>query len=666
APANAGLRAQLKEGSPLLTENLLRTLLRAPNVPGMAAHHFSQPGTAAAGPQNKRRIFADMLARNSVMRSVAFSDLVARELAYFNAEVGEALNGIAGIEEALRTDGRLGSLVASEPFAMPLLRRSPSTLDALLRNDGALLQLTLATRHVAATLHESPELLTHLVDRPALLRTLSQHQNSVTPSPHWARLFEDTGLLTVLESEDGLALVRALASNPDLLTDALARDTFLENVKEGENLRAYLALSQSSAKEFARTVRAMGEVSITSTGIPVEAGPARLARAILDEPERIPEVIEQLAAPQDRGRYLRTAAEALHALKELKELRGAVGREFGIILAMLQNGEMTPTLLKRPALIGLLADRTKSAMKALYDRPVLTRGLRENGRLYLRFLHVPALAQTLASPTFAHQADAMGRNRDYIRAFEIRHTLPGALRGDRHGGLTLLMASEAISGVVADDPQIRAGIGSNPYLVNVLANLFHLNEGRQRAEGRAWQAAESTARAVVSSVVMVQALAERPERIKALVISPALSHALTENPGVLRTGGDAAALLENEPLVETFRDYPRQASVVLRTPGLLPLVARTPELVGAMESSEQLTALLERDEGVRALLGEQPEVAQDLVRTPALVPVLGGLPRLVQAMRDGAGIARRLRADPGLLPVLRARRTLVDDLAGDT
>ncbi|MGW1469625.1 hypothetical protein ACWCPT_35415, partial [Streptomyces sp. NPDC002308] len=622
APANAGLRAQLKEGSPLLTENLLRTLLRAPNSYASANEWFSQAGTAAALPEDMRRIFADTLSRRPELRAAAYADASFREQLVGLLTLARDLEGVDGLREALRTEGRLLALFERDNFLVRLLNPPVNVLPALLRDESALLHLALAGESVTGALLENPDVIEDVTGHPQVLRALAAYENRVTPSPHWARLFADPDALAALDSQDGLALVRALASNPDLLTDALARDAFFENVKDTGRLHEYVELVRRSEKEFAQAIRATGEISITRNGIPVAAGPAHIARLILDTPDQIPAFLDRVP-PEHREQYREAAEQTLRALNELPQLRGAVGREFGIILAMLENSELPSTLLKRPALIEKLADQTQGALQAIHDRPSLTAALRENGRLYLRFVNERQLVNALASPMYDDLASALATNRSYVRTYD--RILPGALTDNV--GVNVLRASEVVGAAVVEDPEVVTWLAGSPALVRKLFELFYVGEGRLMLQGPALEAPESTARALVSNTALLRTLAGRPELFDALAASPALSRALAENPRALTSRREVVGLLENRPLLDALEASEGQAAVLVGNAGLLTVAMRTPALVGAMAGSAQLSGLLRRED-VRALLGEQPEVAQDLVRTPALVPVLGGLPRL--------------------------------------
>ncbi|MGW2283082.1 hypothetical protein ACWCSV_34425, partial [Streptomyces sp. NPDC001770] len=654
APANASLREQLRPGSPLLSPGLLRALLRYPQVSHGVGFWYLQAGTATAPPEDRRRLLAEALARNPGMQAAIWADFALGDLMFTVAQNGDRHGKVTGFNDALRGDGRLVSLIARNAFIVALLEAG--ALPALLANDSALLQLALAARDVTGTLHMSPERRAHAVEHPDLLRTLAAYENKVTPSAHWARLFEDPALLAALDSADGLMVAKALASNPDLLTDALARDGFIGSMKEPGRPAEYVELNRRSSKVFAEAVRASGEASITRSGIRIAGGPARIARAVLDAPDRIAEAIEQAPA-EHREHYRVTAEAAVRALRVRPELRRAIDREFGIALAMLANGEMTATLLKRPALIGYLADRGKGALKAVYDRPELTRALRDNGRLYLGFVSDPYLVQTLVG--FDQFADAMGRNREYVRVWDL--AMPHELEQEH----ALFQASEVVSAAVADSTQVMMALAANPTLVRMLTSPYYASEGQRLHTGRAREAAESIARAAVSNMTVLRALIERPRLFAVLVAGPVFSRVLAENPGAVATEADVVALLENVRLVAVLNGYPEQAGMVLRTAGLLPVVMRAPGLVAAMARSEHLTGLLGRED-VRALLRERPEVADDLMRVPELVDALGGLPGLVAAMRAKSAPARLLRGNPGLLAVLRARRTLVGDLARDT
>ncbi|MGW1469611.1 hypothetical protein ACWCPT_35335, partial [Streptomyces sp. NPDC002308] len=656
----ADLREQVRPGSPLLVPGLLRGLLRMPNGGGSVVDEFTTSDTVDAGQDDTRRILADALTGSPALQAAVQADTVVLGLAFNSAEQLHQMD-IAGIGQALRTEGRLAALLDRNPFVVPLLVKRTRVLSDLLANDSALLQLALAAREVIATLQETPDLLPHVVERPAVLRALAGYENDVTPSAHWARLFEDRALLAALDSADGLAVVKALASSPDLLTDALARDGFVERVKEPGRLQEYVELNRRSSKTFAEAVRAAGEPSLTRSGIRIAAEPALVARAVLDSPDRVGAVVDSLAVDEaTRDRYRRAAEAAVVALKERPELRRAVDREFGIVLAMLTNSEMTATLLKRPALIGYLSDRTKGALNAVHDRPELTRALRENGRLYLRFISDAYLVQSMTGPTFGPFVEALGRNREFIRAYETDK--PVVLSDDP--GAFLLRTSEALAAALADNKEVVAALAESPDLLDELYDLF-LDDEAQPVTGPEWEAVESVARAVVSSTTVLRALGDHEELLGTLAAGLEFSRVLAENPGALTTEEDVVGLLRNEQVVAVLNAYPLQAGVVLRTAGLLPVVMETPALIEAMAGSEHLTGLLGRAD-VRSLLAERPEVAEDLVRMPELVDALGGLPGLVEAMRLKPAVAGLLRDNPGLLGVVRARRTLVDDLARDT
>ncbi|MEU1091571.1 hypothetical protein ACFYPN_33565, partial [Streptomyces sp. NPDC005576] len=660
SPDYAALRDQVGPGSPLLAPGLLRGLLRFPGGSGSVADEFAVPDTIDAGPDDTRRILADALASSHVLQAVVQADPVAMGLA-FNTATGLGQMDFGGIEMALRAEGRLAALFDRNPFAVPFLGKQSSALADLLANDSALLQLALAARELIATLQESSELLAHLVERPAVVRALAAYENDVTPSAHWARLFGDRELLAALDSADGLAVVKALASSPDLLTDGLARDGFITRLKEPGGLAELVDLNRRSSKVFAEAVRTAGEPSVTRSGIRIAAEPAAVARAVLDAPDGIGAAVDGLTVTEEtRERYRGAAVAAVRALRELPELRRAVDREFGILLAMLTNGEMTATLLKRPALIGYLADRSKGALKALYDNPELTRALRDNGRLYLHFQGDAYFVQAMAGPTFRPFADALAQNPEYIRAYETG--LPVILSDGP--GVLLIRSSEVVAAAVADDREIATGLAENPELVDEMAELFRFDPETPLTD-QAYEDGEAAVGAVVSSVTVLRALGERPDLMSVLAAGPAFSRVLAENPGALATEADVVGLLGDELLVAFLNAYPAQAALVLGTPGLLPVVARTPALVGAMARSERLSGLLGRED-VRGLLGERPEVAEGLLATPDLVDALGGLPGLVAALRAKPAVAGLLRSDPGLLAVVRARRALVDDLSRDT
>ncbi|MGW2283031.1 hypothetical protein, partial [Streptomyces sp. NPDC001770] len=661
APGNAALRSQLKPGSPLLDQGVLRALLRTPPLTNTVAHAFSVANTAAAGPEDPRRRYGTTLAAHPGIRDLVYADTGFREfLVAFNAMIDQ-INGTAGFGEALRTEGRFSGLINRDPFVLQLIGENPRALPALLANGSALLELALAARHLIVALGERRGRLEDAAAHPRLLRALASHPNDTTISPHWARLFGDRALMEALDSEAGLTLAGALAAEPDLLTDALGRDTFVEELKRPGGLDRYVTLSRTPGA-LAEAVRGE-EPSITRSGVAVPAGLAGLAMAITAQPEsEARRRVEEAVARGDLAAHRRAAKDALRALKERPELRAAIEREFGIILAMLSNPEMTPTLLKRPELVAYLADPTTGALKAVHNRPELTRGLRENGRLYVRFISEPYFVQTLGSDSSSPFAEALGRNREFIRVHELGANLPVKLTGDN---MFIVAASEAIAAAVVDDKTMGAGLAGSPGLVEKLSDLF-TDENGGVVTGVPWDKAETVARLVVSSPVLMQALAENPDRLDGLVEWPDVTRVLAENAHVLKTKQAAGMLLDNERLVARFHLHPGQAATVLRTPGLLLVASRSPRLLSAMAASEHVAALLKREQSVRTLLWNQPEVVDDLLRMPGLGQALSGLPGLVEAMNSRPAVAERLRADPGLLAVLRARRTLVDELARDT
>ncbi|MEU1090180.1 hypothetical protein ABZ401_25740, partial [Streptomyces sp. NPDC005892] len=660
APSNAELRARLTPGSPLLEEGVLRSVLRAPALPQSIAEAFRSP-TAAVSPADPRNQYGRALADRPGMRPLVHADSGFREFLVAFQTLLDRIDGITGFGEALRVEGRLSALFSRDPFVLQFLDQNPAALPALLANESALLELVLAARHVTGALRQFPEQLAGVVERPGLLRALAAHPNDVTLSPHWTKLFEDPALLEVLDSDAGLTLVGALAADPDLLTDALGREAFVEELKRPGGTERYAALSRTPGV-LAEAVRSE-EPSITRSGIPVPAGLAGLALAVTALPEgeaaaRIDEAVARGGLAAHRG----AAMGALGALRERPELREAIDREFGVILAMLSNPELTPTLLKRPELIRYLADHTTGALKAVHDRPEFTRGLRENGRLYLRFISETFFVHTLASPTSDSFAEALGRNREFIRVHELGRPLPGALGG---AGVFLVMASEAVSAAVADGKDVAAGLAQSPGLVQKLSALF-VDDHDGVVTGPPWETAEAVARLVVSSPTLLRAVVEDPERLDGLVDWPESTRVLTENSRVLKTPAAAGALLDNQRLLARFHQYPEQAATVLRAPGLLLVADQAPRLVSAMAHAEPLAGLLGRDQSARTLLWKQPEIVDDLLRSPGLAQALSGLPGLVEALGNRPAVAGLLRRAPGLLEVLRARRTLVADLAQDS
>ncbi|MGW1469530.1 hypothetical protein ACWCPT_34920 [Streptomyces sp. NPDC002308] len=657
-PANAALREQITPGSPLVAPGLLRTVLRSPGgVYESLLDRFSEPGTAVAGPEDPKRVYAASLAHSAEVRAVAQADPGARQMLLHQPRLAELLDHVVGLGEAIRREGRLLYLIDRDPFLPLLLKDSPEALPALLANDSALLGLALAARHTVAALREDPELIGDVAAHPYLLRALT-HENDVTPSTHWRRLFEDADLLDVLGGGDGLVLARVLALAPDVLTDALARDAFIEEVKQPSGLEKYVELSRRT-RELAREVQATDDPDITRSGIEVDVRLARVARAILDVPALARRTIVQEAAPEYRAYYQRAADAVLVALREIPKLRGAIDREFGIVLGMLSNDELVPLLLKRPGLVEQLADHTSGALKAVHGNPVLTRGLRENGKLYLRFTTDKFLVQALAGSSFAGFAQSVGRNRRYLQAFDAGLPNIRANEGD-----LLLQASEVVSAAVVDDAEVRAELAARPGLIHRLKDLFYGGPEGTLLTGADWEAVEAGARAVVADPAVLRVVDGHPELLDVLVGRPALARVLAENPGAVATEAEIVGLLRNERLLEAIEAAPEQAAAV-GAAGLLPVVMRTPELLGAVAGSEHLSGLLGRAD-VRGLLGERPGVAEDLVRVPELVDALGGLPGLVEAVRLKPALAGLLRRNPGLLGVLRARRSLVDELARDT
>ncbi|MFE4655003.1 hypothetical protein ACFRH8_41770, partial [Streptomyces sp. NPDC056707] len=644
APELHALRAQVKRGSPLLVPGVLRVVLRDPQL----IDAFSAADTAIAPPESPRRRFSQSLDKDAQLRDTIYEDrFFARTIFNATPERVKQFSKIVNLSDLIRRDDRLISFIeVVDASVYGLCRVIPNFLEDLLANDSALLQMAISSPLFTGVLNENPELIGNLLAHPGLLEILSRYENQVTTSAHWRNLFERPSALATLDSDKGRLLAKSLAGQPELLTDALARDSFLAELP---TLLDDFAKIRGNTLQLRDAIHGTGGPDITRQGIRVIPEMAELIHSIIHSPGSVKHVLEHIDLTQQRREELAEKARAaVLALEEIPGLRAAADSEIGILVVALEHPRLLAVFRDFPSLIQYFS-RTPPSLQVVQGNPSVIDTL----------LHMPSFRKNFTMTPHVPRA-FLGGGLDNI---ELTPTSVANLQ------VTMLAkVSKAVRNAVAADPAFHTVLVGNPDLVKQLTTKLTPPAMETRAVGEVDPGAvrEDLAQAVMGDLTLLRLMSRRPQLLDVLIEAPSLTAELAARPGLLETPEEYRRLLDNRPLLEAFNTHPATVRAAFTSPQVLRLVIAHPAVATAMARDVHLAPLLQKEARLRELLRRQPAVVNDLIRTPVLVSALRAQPALLEAMLADPSIAARLRAQPELLAAVRARRTLVNDLAGGT
>ncbi|MFE4655032.1 hypothetical protein, partial [Streptomyces sp. NPDC056707] len=638
---NQTLRNQVREGSPLLAPGVLRTFLRHPSLTAFAGR-FRHPAFVT-----NLRFFADTLAGNEGVRSLAYEHEFN---CYHLLQHGAAgLLSVEGMRDAVAKDDYVMAAIALSPILNRAFHADRGLLPALLDHDSAMLEFAIAAKRAGEALGRHPGRAGVLRRYPHLLRVLATHDNPETTTAHWARLFDDPDLLAALNSAPGQALARALAADPELLNEALARNDFIALVKERPN--RYDA--QLDPVTLRTTIERTGETTIRR-GITIAQETLPYATKMKSSVGKLPKKLKD----GNPGRLARFRA-VQDAMAQIPGLRAATEQDAALAAVLMDNEELLPTLQARPDLLNQLTANDGSALFTLAGDPKLTRALRENGHLYVGFVSDPSLLYDLhGSPAVGvvpGLADLFIANRELPRCYESTFAAMHIHQSTSLG--RLLAGSPAAARAAADSDRVLETLRRNPQLTSTLLNHLTSADGVGQP---ATVPGETLARAVFSDPTLPDLLARRPDLLNILTSTPHLTQALAEHPST-RPPQTYGALLTNQPLLNSLAAHPDQAAELLTDLDLLTTTLQAHDLITALTRNPRTTTLLRTHPELHTLLRTHPKIATDLASLPELATALAVLPGLRQALIDNPTLTTQLRSQPQYLDLLRTHRTLVTD-----